>query len=68
LKEGKEKEKVVNTRSDWDLICIHVVGLRLSHCAKSTEKGDSNIWAGKQYFREYMGHKVTDTCHWCDQS
>jgi hypothetical protein len=70
LKEIKG-EKVVNTRTDWELICIHV-----PLCVNSTKKDDPSVSAAgphvciltlkhdvfaKQCICEYMGHEVTDT-------
>jgi hypothetical protein len=67
--ERNKIKRLVNTRSYQELICIHVVisSVCLAVCEEQ-EKGRCQYVGGrqacvfaKQYFCEYMGHKVTDT-------
>jgi hypothetical protein len=44
--KGKKRKRVVNTRSDWDLICIHVaVPTSVLLCVNSTKKEDASVSA-----------------------
>jgi hypothetical protein len=74
--KGKKRKTVENTRTDWDLICIHVaVPKSVLLCVNSTKNEDASVSeAGphvriltlkhdvfaKQYICKYMGHKVAD--------